>query len=71
MTGAGTLRFLGSIAVALGLIGLWQQLSNQVQAQTYSHAFILAGVLTLLGAGLAFFLPSGRPEPGDAPVAAH
>ncbi len=54
-----------------GLLGLWQQLTNQVQAQTYSNAFILAGGLTLLGAALAFFLPSGRPEPGDAPVAAH
>jgi EmrB/QacA subfamily drug resistance transporter len=52
-----------------GLLGLWQQLNNQVQAQTYSNAFVLAGVLTLLGAGLALFLPSGRPAPGDTPIA--
>jgi EmrB/QacA subfamily drug resistance transporter len=51
-----------------GLLGLWQQLSNQVQAQTYSNAFVLAAVLTLVGAGLAFFLPTGRPTSGDAPV---
>jgi MFS family permease len=51
------------------LLGLWQQLGNQVQAQTYSNAFIAAGALTLAGAVLAFFLPSGRPSPGGAPVA--
>jgi EmrB/QacA subfamily drug resistance transporter len=51
------------------LLGLWQQLGNQVQAQTYSNAFIVAGALTLVGAVLAFFLPSGRPSPGGTPVA--
>jgi hypothetical protein len=52
-----------------GLLGLWQQLGNQEQAQTYSNAFIVAGALTLISAALAFFLPSGRPSPGGAPVA--
>jgi EmrB/QacA subfamily drug resistance transporter len=52
-----------------GLLGLWQQLGNEVQAQTYSNAFIVAGALTLVSAVLAFFLPSGRPSPGGAPVA--
>ena len=52
-----------------GLLGLWQQLGNEVQAQTYSNAFIVAGALTMISAILAFFLPSGRPSPGAAPVA--
>ncbi|GAA5158014.1 DHA2 family efflux MFS transporter permease subunit [Pseudonocardia eucalypti] len=53
-----------------GLLGLWQQLGNQVQAQTYGNAFIVAGSLTLAGVALAFFLPAGRPSGGgDAPVA--
>jgi hypothetical protein len=52
-----------------GLLGLWQQLGNEVQAQTYSNAFIVAGALTLISAVLAFFLPSGRPSPGAAPLA--
>jgi EmrB/QacA subfamily drug resistance transporter len=51
------------------LLGLWQQLGYEVAAQTYSNAFIVAGALTLAGAALAFFLPSGRPTPGGAPVA--
>lgn len=51
-----------------GLLGLWQQLSDQVQAQTYSNAFLVAAALTLVGVGLAFFLPAGRPTSGDAPV---
>ncbi|HEY1968643.1 MAG TPA: MDR family MFS transporter [Pseudonocardia sp.] len=53
-----------------GLIGLWQQLGNQVQAQTYSNAFLVAGGLTLAGVALALFLPTGRPTGGgDRPVA--
>ncbi|HTK61933.1 MAG TPA: DHA2 family efflux MFS transporter permease subunit [Pseudonocardia sp.] len=52
-----------------GLLGLWQQLSNEVQAQTYSDAFVLAAALTLVGAGLAFFLPTGRPASAGAPMA--
>jgi EmrB/QacA subfamily drug resistance transporter len=53
-----------------GLLPLWQALGNQVQAQTYSNAFLVAGGLTLAGVALALFLPSGRPSGGgDRPVA--
>jgi hypothetical protein len=53
-----------------GLIPLWQELSNQVQAQAYSHAFVVTGCVVLAGAVLAFLLRSGRPAAGaDKPMA--
>jgi EmrB/QacA subfamily drug resistance transporter len=53
-----------------GLIPLWQELSNQVQAQAYSHAFVVTGCVVLAGAALAFLLRSGRPAAGaDKPMA--
>jgi EmrB/QacA subfamily drug resistance transporter len=53
-----------------GLLPLWQQLSNEVQTQAYSHAFFIAGSITLVGVLLAFMLRSGPPtQGGDKPVA--
>jgi EmrB/QacA subfamily drug resistance transporter len=53
-----------------GLIPLWQQLTLQVQAQTYSNAFFLAGCATLAGVVLALFLRRGAPAAGaDKPMA--
>jgi EmrB/QacA subfamily drug resistance transporter len=53
-----------------GLIPLWQQLTLQVQAQTYSNAFFLAGCGTLAGVVLALFLRRGAPAAGaDKPMA--
>jgi EmrB/QacA subfamily drug resistance transporter len=52
-----------------GLIPLWQQLTLQVQAQTYSNAFFLAGCATLGGVVLALFLRRGAPAAGaDKPM---
>jgi hypothetical protein len=44
-----------------GLLGLWAQITNQVQAQTYSNAFRVVAVLVIGGALLALLLPSGPP----------
>jgi predicted MFS family arabinose efflux permease len=53
-----------------GLIPLWQEVSNQVQAQAYSKAFAVTGCVVLAGAALAFLLRSGRPAAGaDKPMA--
>jgi len=52
-----------------GFIGLWEQLRVHVQAQTYSNAFLIAGVTALVAAALALFLRHGRPA-GGAPVEA-
>jgi EmrB/QacA subfamily drug resistance transporter len=53
-----------------GLIPLWQEVSNQVQAQAYSKAFVVTGCVVLAGAALAFLLRSGRPAAGaDKPMA--
>jgi EmrB/QacA subfamily drug resistance transporter len=56
-----------------GLLGLWGQVTNQVQAQTYSNAFLAVAVLVAGGALLTFFLPSRPPaNTGDAtPAAMH
>jgi MFS family permease len=53
-----------------GLISLWQQLSNQVQTQAYSNAFLLVGIVAIAGSTLAFFLPSKRPGGGGSGAAA-
>jgi EmrB/QacA subfamily drug resistance transporter len=53
-----------------GLLGLWSQLGSQVQAQTYSNAFLVAGSLTAVGVLLALFLPVRRPA-GAEMVAVH
>jgi EmrB/QacA subfamily drug resistance transporter len=53
-----------------GLIPLWQEVSNQVQAQAYSKAFVVTGCVVLAGAALALLLRSGRPAAGaDKPMA--
>jgi hypothetical protein len=56
-----------------GLLGLWGQVTNQVQAQTYSNAFLAVAMLVAGGALLTFFLPSGPPaNTGDpTPAAMH
>ena len=52
-----------------GLLMLWQQMTLQVQADTYSKAFFVAGCITLVGVFLALLLRSGRPGDGaDKPV---
>jgi EmrB/QacA subfamily drug resistance transporter len=43
-----------------GLISLWQQLHVEVEAQAYSNVFLIAGICTLAGVGLAFFLRHGK-----------
>ena len=43
-----------------GLIQLWQQLQVEVQAQSYSNVFLVAGLCTLAGALLALRLRHGR-----------
>jgi EmrB/QacA subfamily drug resistance transporter len=54
-----------------GLLGVWQQLQVEVQAQAYSDAFLIAGCCSLAGLALTIWLPSGRPARGDAAPAAH
>jgi EmrB/QacA subfamily drug resistance transporter len=53
-----------------GLLPLWQQLQVEVQAQAYSNVFLVAGVCTLAGVGLALFLRNGKPvgKDGAEPV---
>jgi EmrB/QacA subfamily drug resistance transporter len=52
-----------------GLLMLWQRMTLQVQADTYSKAFFVAGCITLVGVFLALLLRSGRPGDGaDKPV---
>ena len=49
-----------------GLLPLWQQLHVEVEAQAYSNVFLVAGICTLVGVGLAFFLRNGKaPSTGD------
>jgi hypothetical protein len=48
-----------------GLIPLWQQLQVEVQAQAYSNVFLVAGVCTMAGVVLAFFLRSGNAPSTD------
>jgi EmrB/QacA subfamily drug resistance transporter len=43
-----------------GLISLWQQLHVEVEAQAYSNVFLIAGICTLGGVVLAFFLRHGK-----------
>jgi hypothetical protein len=45
-----------------GLIPFWQQLQTEVQAQAYSNVFLVAGLVTLAGTGLALFLRRGQPR---------
>jgi len=53
-----------------GLLPLWQQLQIQVEAQSYSNVFLVAGLSTLAGTLLALRLRHGpakkAPEAGDA-----
>jgi MFS family permease len=48
-----------------GLIPLWHQLQVEVQAQAYSNVFLVAGVCTMAGVILAFFLRSGKAPSTD------
>jgi EmrB/QacA subfamily drug resistance transporter len=47
-----------------GLLQLWQQLQNEVAAQTYSNIFLVTTAGTLLGLVLTLFLKGGRPASG-------
>ena len=49
-----------------GLISLWQELQTEVSAQTYSNLFLVAGLLTLAGIGLAIFLRNGKAAGGGS-----
>jgi EmrB/QacA subfamily drug resistance transporter len=52
-----------------GLVGLWQQLSNEVQTQAYRNALLVAAVIACVGVLLALFIPATRPAAGaDKPV---
>jgi EmrB/QacA subfamily drug resistance transporter len=51
-----------------GLIPLWQQLQIEVQAQAYSNVFLVAGICTLAGVLLAFFLRHGNATVDNEPV---
>ena len=46
------------------LIPYWEQLRNEVEAQAYSNIFLIVGMLTLAGLGLAAFLRNGKPTGG-------
>jgi EmrB/QacA subfamily drug resistance transporter len=48
-----------------GLIGLWQQLQTETEAQAYSNVFLIAGAVTLAGVLLALFLRSGKTPRSD------
>jgi len=54
-----------------GLLGLWQRLQVEVQAQAYSNVFLIAGCCSLAGLALTIWLPSSRPARGDVPPAVH
>lgn len=45
-----------------GLAPIYQQLTKTVSTVTYANAFYLIGLITAVGAVLALFLQSGRPE---------
>ncbi|WP_445188899.1 DHA2 family efflux MFS transporter permease subunit [Pseudonocardia sp. Cha107L01] len=44
-----------------GLIAYWDELRNEVEAQAYSNVFLIVGIVTLAGLGLAIFLRHGKP----------
>ncbi|MBV9312433.1 MAG: multidrug efflux MFS transporter [Pseudonocardia sp.] len=48
------------------LLPLWQRLQVEVEAQAFSDVFLVAGVCTLAGVLLAFFLRSGKASGGGA-----
>jgi EmrB/QacA subfamily drug resistance transporter len=48
-----------------GLIPLWQRLRVEVEGEAYSNVFLVAGVCTLAGVGLALFLRSGKVSRGE------
>jgi hypothetical protein len=52
-----------------GLIPYWDELRNEVEAQAYSNVFLIVGIVTLAGLGLAIFLRHGKPTGnGGEPV---
>jgi hypothetical protein len=75
MAGSGTNVYSGIVAYGqqgqFELYQLWQQVQGNVQAHAYSSVFIIAGIIALAGAVLAFLLPSGRPAAGAGNVAIH
>ncbi len=54
-----------------GLQELYQQTTGVAQAQAYSQAFFVIGLICFGGAVLALFLRTTRAAPGSAPVMAH
>ena len=50
-----------------GLLQLWQQLQTTTEAQSYSNAFLLLGIATILCAFSAVLLHHGRPDPASRP----
>lgn len=44
------------------VIGAYQQLQGFANTETYANIFTVVAVLGVVGAGLALFMPSGRPE---------
>jgi hypothetical protein len=54
-----------------GLLGLYQRTSGIAQADAYSQAFFVIGLVCFAGAFLALFLRSGRSTSGSARAMAH
>jgi EmrB/QacA subfamily drug resistance transporter len=54
-----------------GLLPLWQQTTYHAQTDAYANAFLVTGILVLVGAGLALTLPAGKPVTDGQPLAAH
>jgi EmrB/QacA subfamily drug resistance transporter len=53
-----------------GMLRLWQATLTAAQADAYSSAFTLTGVVCLAAVPLALFLPAGKPT-GGGPAVAH
>jgi MFS family permease len=53
------------------LLGLWQRMRIEVQAQAYSNVFLIAGITTLAAVGLAVVLRAGPASSAKSPATRH
>jgi EmrB/QacA subfamily drug resistance transporter len=53
------------------MLVFYQRTSGIAQADAYSQAFVVIGLLCLAGAVLALFMRGGKPTAGSAPAMAH
>lgn len=51
-----------------GLLPIYQQMEAAAATVTYDNGFFVSAILSLVGAGLALMLRSGRPAPTDGPA---